>query len=153
MLELQLFIIQNKLDEFHLQLMKLNADASETASNDGEVLPEVLQAACSQLSRVQQLAELRAKQLIKVKILLSLTIMTPKIVTHIQFFALEKILFECQLSHMICGILPINIIDTFDDESSRISENFTIMRLYCIYYNAHTIVVNFKILLDKAGVT
>ena len=46
--------------------MKLNSDASETASGEGEVLPEVLQAACAQLSRVQQLAELRGKQLAKV---------------------------------------------------------------------------------------
>ena len=43
--------------------MKLEAEESVNYGDDSEVLPEVLQAACHHLARVQQLFELREKQI------------------------------------------------------------------------------------------
>ena len=51
------------MDDLHLQLMRLEADSSSSISTEEEVLPEVLQAAFQQLGRVQQLSELREKQI------------------------------------------------------------------------------------------
>ena len=63
--------LQSQLDEYQLQLMQVDAQQAglNSPSNDtSEVLPDVLHAANQQLSRVQQLSELREQQLLLVSL-------------------------------------------------------------------------------------
>ena len=62
---------QGQLDDVQMELMKL--DVGQVITDQSEMLPDVLNAAQQQLIRVQQLAELREKQVIKVNMKLVLT--------------------------------------------------------------------------------
>ena len=58
------FTLSGQLDEVQMELMKL--DVGHVVNDQSEMLPDVLNAAQQQLARVQQLAELRENQVIKV---------------------------------------------------------------------------------------
>ena len=61
--------LQSQLDEYQLQLMQVDvrqAGLNSPSNDTSEVLPDVLHAANQQLSRVQQLSELREQQLLLV---------------------------------------------------------------------------------------
>ena len=66
-----LSLLLGQLDDVQMELMKL--DVGQVINDQSEMLPDVLNAAQQQLVRVQQLAELREKQVIKVNTKLVLT--------------------------------------------------------------------------------